>query len=175
MHRRYSGFDIPNEEVEAIEQQELKQTAAMLSQAGTVAKDAGVLTMTHDDDEGARRPLIRLVALQVQQVTTKAVLGFPRDKILLTAEEEVSLCRSKQHRDDVSCLTRETCSKDIDVIVVGARGLSPIKKLLLGSVSSYGSRPIPGLELIIADPLSCCSVVSHAPCAVLVAKQPKTP
>ncbi|ELR14985.1 universal stress domain containing protein [Acanthamoeba castellanii str. Neff] len=100
----YWGYDIPNDEVDAMARLVLNQSESYLAEAEKLARESGA-----------------------KQVTTKAVLGFPRDQILLVAEEE-----------------------GVEMIVMGARGLSPIKKLLMGSVSSH--------------------VLSNAACPVLVVK-----
>lgn len=58
---------------------------------------------------------------------TKAIYGSPRLSICQVAEEE-----------------------NVDLIVMGSRGLGPVKRLLLGSVGDY--------------------VVHHAPCSVFIAR-----
>jgi nucleotide-binding universal stress UspA family protein len=63
----------------------------------------------------------------VKRVRTRAVLGFAQDKIPIMAEEE-----------------------NVDIIVMGARGMGVVKRLLLGSVTEY--------------------VINHTNCSVYVSK-----
>jgi len=65
----------------------------------------------------------------IEHRTGKVTIGCPRDTIVAEAEKE-----------------------GVDVLVVGARGLGVIRRLLLGSVSDF--------------------VMKHAHCHVLIAKQP---
>jgi len=52
-------------------------------------------------------------------------------------------------------ILRTILDEDIDLVVVGARGLGPIGRLLLGSTSEH--------------------VLTHAPCSVLIVRQPEKP
>ncbi len=70
--------------------------------------------------------------LPFQQAAPIVVEGYPADQILATIEGE-----------------------DIDLVVLGARAIGPLSRLLLGSTSE--------------------AVLSHASCSVLVVREPETP
>jgi hypothetical protein len=78
----------------------LNQSESYLAEAEKIARESGVRQETPayqhvKAESGKEHACIHhaaslLVHVQAKQVTTKAVLGFPRDQILLVAEEEVS-------------------------------------------------------------------------------------
>lgn len=77
-------------------------------------------------------------------------------KILSKAEGEVAEIKERCHFTQVQGHPAQSVvdfagDDDIDLIVVGSRGLSGLKKLFLGSVSNH--------------------IVQDAPCAVLIVKQ----
>jgi hypothetical protein len=100
---RYWGYDIPNDEVDAMARLVLNQSESYLAEAEKIARESGVRQQRADwRVQQLKWKVLRLFTIlllllllllplaQAKQVTTKAVLGFPRDQILLVAEEEVS-------------------------------------------------------------------------------------
>jgi hypothetical protein len=101
---RYWGYDIPNDEVDAMARLVLNQSESYLAEAEKIARESGVRQQRADwRVQQLKWKVLRVFTIllllllllllplaQAKQVTTKAVLGFPRDQILLVAEDEVS-------------------------------------------------------------------------------------
>lgn len=102
----------------------------------SAAVSQSLITALEQYEAGARQalePVLReateVLRPRVKTVVSTTPVGFPADVIV-----------------------REARTHDADLIVVGARGLGPLKRMLLGSVSE--------------------SVLGHADCPVLITRQP---
>jgi nucleotide-binding universal stress UspA family protein len=84
---------------------------------------------------GAMEPAMLETTKEGQAVLQRAAdaLGVPAEQVLVEGDPATAICQTAEERD-------------VDVIVVGARGLGPIRRALLGSVStqvtSESDRPV---------------------------------
>ncbi len=89
-------------------------------------------------EDGARllERTVSLLPMDISPVTTRLIAGSPADQIVMLAEQQ-----------------------KVDLILLGTRGLGPIKERLVGSVAHRVLTFAPGAKLILHGPLKTLSQI----------------